>query len=66
MADEAWMCLLKDKIKQKIEGLSGAHLNELADLVANANHKRWSDKMASKDQCEEYEDRVADFFNRQS
>jgi hypothetical protein len=66
MADEAWMCLLKDKIKQKIEALSGSHLNELADIVATSNHKRWVDKIASKEASEDYEDRVADFFNRPS
>lgn len=64
MADDAWMCLLKDKIKQKIEGLSGQHLNELADIVAKANHTRWSNKMKAKEASEDFEDQVEDFFNK--
>ncbi len=64
MADEAWMCLLKDKIKQQIETLSGNNLNELASLVANANHKKWIDKMACSDAKDDYEDKVAEFFSR--
>jgi len=66
MADEAWMCLLKDKIKQKIESLSGEHLSELADIVATSNHKRWSDKMAASDAVDDYEDKIAEFFSRHS
>lgn len=62
MADDAWMCLLKDKIKAKIENLSGKNLDELADLVANANHKRWISKMEKHEAKDDFEDAVADFF----
>ena len=65
MADEAWMCLLKDKIKAKIDGLSGAKLDELADLVANSNHKRWIGKMAAHEAKDDFEDDVASFFSHQ-
>lgn len=65
MADEAWMCLLKDKIKAKINGLSGAKLDELADLVANSNHKRWISKMAAHEAKDDFEDNVASFFSHQ-
>lgn len=66
MADEAWMDLLRDKIKLQIETLSGKHLTELASLVANANHKKWIDKMAAGDSKDDYEDKVAEFFSRHS
>lgn len=64
MADEAWMCLLKDKIKAKIQNISGDQLDQLADLVANSNHERWINKMASKRACESFDDKIADFFHQ--
>lgn len=66
MADEAWMEILKDKIKAKIEVTSGAHLDKLADLVASSNRERWVNKMKKKQACETYEDKVADFFDTHS
>lgn len=66
MADEAWMEVLKDKIKAKIEATSGPHLEKLADLVATSNRERWINKMKKKQACENYEDKVADFFDTHS
>jgi hypothetical protein len=62
MADEAWMEVLKDKIKEQILASSGAHLDRLAKLVAESNKSRWKQKMGSKKDCDDYRQRIADFF----
>ena len=41
LADEAWMELLKEKIKAEIEKSGGAKLNALAKLVAETNGRKW-------------------------
>lgn len=61
-ADEAWLEVLKEKIKEEIQKQSGAQLNKLAKLVAEANHKRWQDKMcAKKSECS-FEETLEEFF----
>lgn len=64
MADEAWMELLKEKIKKKIEESTGKHLDKLAGLVAKANHARWNHKMEITKLKEEYKQQLSDFFNK--
>lgn len=55
LADEAWMDILKDKIKEEIRLNAGEQLTQLAKLVATANHARWRDKMQSKKDYEDFE-----------
>ena|ERR1700722_19548562 len=62
LADEAWMDLLKDKIREHVERLEGAHLDELAKIVAEANKERWKNKMSGEKGCEEFKQRIHDFF----
>lgn len=64
IADEAWMEVLKDKIKEQIVKIDGAHLDELAKIVAEANSARWSHKLGENHVNEEYHEKVADFFNK--
>lgn len=64
MADEAWMCCLKDKIKAQINSASGAHLDGLAKLVATANKERWDHKMAKHQVLDDYREKLAEFFHR--
>lgn len=66
MADDAWMEVLMDKIKAKIEATSGSHLDKLADLVATSNRERWINKMKKKQACEDYQNKVTDFFSKNS
>jgi hypothetical protein len=66
LADEAWMCALKDRIKKEVEELSGKQLDELAKIVANANHNRWKMKMEGDKGCKDFKQKVADFFNRKN
>lgn len=62
VADEAWMEVLKAKIKHHIENHSGHHLNELAAIVAEANSERWKHKIGIKKSQQEFRDKLAAFF----
>lgn len=55
LADEAWMEILKEKIKEEINLNAGEHLTKLAKLVSSANHARWRDKMQAKKDHEDFE-----------
>lgn len=54
LADEAWMEVLKEKIKQEIIANGGEKLDEIAKLVAETNCAKWQHMIAGKMHCEEY------------
>lgn len=56
LADEAWMELLKEKIKGEIEKSGGAHMDKIAKLVADANCAKWGDMIAAKTKCNAYKE----------
>jgi hypothetical protein len=58
LADDAWMEVLKDLIKEDIIKKSGDHLKQLAELVSQTNHKRWSAKMEEKSTTEHFQDEL--------
>lgn len=58
LADEAWMEVLKDKIKEKIISANGKQLDKLAATVSEANNARWKGKMAAKRACHEYKEKI--------
>lgn len=61
IADMAWMEVLKDKIKEHI--LANDHkINEIARIVAEANHSRWQQKMEQKECCDCYEEKLKELF----
>lgn len=64
LADQAWMDVLKEKIKARVESLSGKNLDELASIVAEANHERWKHKMETQKGCSTFREKVTAFFNR--
>lgn len=64
MADQAWMEVLKDKIKEHVQAASTKNLDELAKLVADANHERWKTKMAKEKGRKEFREKVTAFFNK--
>ena len=66
LADEAWMCLLKDKIKEQILATNGKQIEELAKLVSDSNNSRWKLKMAKQNTVEDFRNKVHDFFNKGS
>lgn len=57
IADCAWVELLKEKIKEHILA-SDTKINELAKIVAEANHKRWKHKM-ERDKCDSHSEECA-------
>lgn len=63
LADEAWMEVLKDKIKEHIRA-TDTKLDELAKIVAEANHKRWKHKM-KQEKCNEEYDQCCDDYHDQ-
>lgn len=65
LADQAWMDVLKEKIKENIRQNS-PHLDELAKVISEANHERWKHKMEEKSCCGGYEEKLKKFFNGSS
>jgi len=66
MADEAWMEVLKCKIKEEIKNKTGTHLDELAKIVSDANHYRWKHKMEARKGGGDFKEKVRNFFDRTS
>lgn len=64
MADEAWMEVLYEKIKEKIRATNGQHLEQLASIVAEANQARWRHKLAKQTDIQDFEQKVTDFFKQ--
>lgn len=63
IADEAWMEVLKEKIKAKIIDHKGEHMEKLANIIAQANGERWKHKIASKINGNEFQDNLKEFFS---
>ena len=61
VADAAWMEVLKEKIKDHIR-LNDKKIDEMAAIVAEANHARWHEKMANKKSCATYEEKLKSLF----
>lgn len=62
LADEAWMELVKDKIKEAILQHSGEHLTKLAQLVSKTNHQRWADKLDEKKNEQDFDNQLKDLM----
>jgi hypothetical protein len=62
LADEAWLEVLKEKIKGEIIKNSGAHLDKLAKLLADSNKTRWKEKIEEEKSEEEFEHQLKHFF----
>jgi hypothetical protein len=64
MADDAWMELLKEKIKKQIESAGGKHLDHLAKIVAESNKERWEHKLAINELASNYKEKLTEFFGK--
>lgn len=64
MADEAWMEVLKEKIKEHIVKAHGKNLDKLAQLVSESNAERWKSKLALQKNHGEYLEKIAHFFSQ--
>jgi hypothetical protein len=63
LADCAWKEVLKEKIKEHIKA-NAKHLDELASLIAEANHEKWKKKIENNKCCTSFEDKLNDFFGQ--
>lgn len=63
IADEAWMEVLKEKIKAKIIAHKGEHMDKLAGIIAKANGERWKNKISAKTNGNEFKDSLKEFFS---
>lgn len=63
LADCAWKEVLKEKIKEHIKA-NATHMDELARLIAEANHEIWQKKMEDKNKncCGSFEEKLEEFF----
>lgn len=64
LADEAWMEVLKEKIKDQIRSTSSQHLDALAKLISQANHNRWKHKMEGKTTKEDFEQNLQQILHQ--
>jgi hypothetical protein len=64
MADEAWMEVLKEKIKEQVIATSGSKLDKLAKIVAESNNARWQQKLELLDIAHNFADKVRAFFSQ--
>jgi hypothetical protein len=62
IADEAWMEILKEKIKDQIRSSNGKHLDDLAKMVAEYNETRWKNKMSAQHTIGDFRNKVSSFF----
>lgn len=61
LADEAWMEVLKEKIKENILK-NDARIKELAAIISETNHERWSKIIGERRLKEMYKERLHDYF----
>lgn len=65
LADEAWMEVLKEKIKKDIETKEGSQLDELAKLITQSNHQRWIAKMEEKKTGTEFQSQLQSLMHQE-
>lgn len=65
MADQAWMEVLKEEIREEIRSTQGEHLKELAKQVSHSNAERWKYKMALEKANKDFKAKLCQFFNKE-
>lgn len=61
LADQAWMEVLKEKMKEHIK-TNSKNIDELAKMIAQANEERWQKKIDSKHCCDNFDEKLKGFF----
>lgn len=64
VADEAWMEVLKEKIKAEILHHNGAQLDALAKLVSETNNHRWSGKLGLQNTVDDFKCKLDQIFKK--
>lgn len=62
LADEAWKEVLIEKIKEKILARKGEYIDKLTELIAKSNGEKWNHRIKARLQCDEYKDKLKEFF----
>lgn len=62
LADDAWMEVLREKIKEQIVKSHSEHLDKLAKLVSDSNNEKWKLKMAKEKGISNFKDQIEQFF----
>lgn len=65
IADEAWLEVLKEKIKEHIRA-SDHKIDDIARIVAETNREHWHHKMSEEKTWENYEDELSRLFDQPS
>ena len=63
LADEAWMEVLKEKIKSEIEKKKGNEIENLAEIITKANGEKWRHKISIRTKCDEYKNDLKEYFS---
>jgi len=63
LADDAWMEILKEKIKNEIEKNQGESLEKLAEIITKTHCEKWKHEVNIKSKCEEYKKTLKNFFS---
>ncbi len=61
LADKAWEELMIEKLKVEIQASCGM-MDEIAKVVANANKKKWQNRIAAKETCHDYRHQLKSIF----
>lgn len=62
VADQAWIEVLKEKIKDKILQKKGEHIDKLAEIIATTNGEKWKHRIEARMACDKYKDTLKEFF----
>jgi hypothetical protein len=63
VADQAWLEVLKEKIMDHIRS-SDSKIDQIAEIVAEANHHRWQNKLSEKQNCANYAKRLIELLRQ--
>jgi hypothetical protein len=63
LADSAWMEVLKEKIKDHIRQ-NDSKLNELAQVISEANREKWKHKKEKFQGCHQYEEKLKNLMSK--
>lgn len=63
LADEAWMEVLKEKMKEQILANNGKNLEKLAKVVTESNGAIWKHRMGVKQAKKDYAAKMCEVFS---
>lgn len=62
LADEAWQKVFKEKLMERIRA-NDTKIDQMVDIVAEANHMRWCNKLKHEQTAWNYEDQLMDLLH---